>query len=535
MLDPSNERYRIVIVDDEPLILRSIRAAIPWDSLGIDIIGEARHGEEALRLIRSHTPHIVLSDIRMPSMDGIRLMKTVLQEFSDIVFIMVSGYGEFEYAREALRHGAFDYVLKPIDHEELQGIIHSALNKLELERKQKQEAEMLYHSVESLSLLARERLYTEWIGGNDPPHRHLIWLEQSELHHGYTLLLIRLDHLGELMEKWKDEDRRLWYFVIRNIVDEIGDKQDALAIFPLYNGEWVMLLRRTSKEYQKLIAEEIIASVHRCTHLSCSVGISREFIGLKQLNVSYQSAVRALYGRFLYGPGNVFFDEENDLVEIKNSYPIEKERSISEAIKELDGSKLEILLDEWSHEMEKGGYSKKTIERYTMELIVSLHRQFEHWQSTGTSFPLDELLENIERLDTFKDVMKDIKAGLGKWLSEIGRQPAKEDSRLAIEKAVKYIESNYHRDLGIDELAEYVYLSTSHFCSLFKQETEYTFLEYLTKCRIEKACFMLLNTDMKVFQIASMIGYQDAKYFTQVFKKLIGMTPSEYREQAEST
>ena len=109
------EKYRVILVDDEPVILRSLRVAVPWEELGLEIVGEARGGEAALELIRELSPHMVISDIRMPGMDGITLMKEVLAENANRLFIFVSGYGEFEYAREALREGAFDYLLKPID------------------------------------------------------------------------------------------------------------------------------------------------------------------------------------------------------------------------------------------------------------------------------------------------------------------------------------------------------------------------------------------------------------------------------------
>lgn len=134
-MDEIEEKYKVLLVDDEPIILRSLKVAIPWDDLQMEIVGEARNGELALRLIEETTPHIIISDIRMPVIDGITLMKEVLPKNSKLVFIFISGYGEFEYAREALRQGAFDYLLKPIDHDELVEMLYRAKTRLDEQKR----------------------------------------------------------------------------------------------------------------------------------------------------------------------------------------------------------------------------------------------------------------------------------------------------------------------------------------------------------------------------------------------------------------
>lgn len=130
-MDEIQEKYKVLLVDDEPIILRSLKVAIPWDELQMEIVGEARNGELALHLIEETTPQIIISDIRMPVIDGITLMKEILPKNSKLVFIFISGYGEFEYAREALRQGAFDYLLKPIDHDELVEMLYRAKTRLD--------------------------------------------------------------------------------------------------------------------------------------------------------------------------------------------------------------------------------------------------------------------------------------------------------------------------------------------------------------------------------------------------------------------
>lgn len=236
-MDELQEKYKVIIVDDEPIILRSLKAAIPWNDLQMEIVGEARNGELALRLIEDTSPHIVISDIRMPVIDGITLMKEVLSKNPKLVFIFISGYGEFEYAREALRQGAFDYLLKPIDHDELVEMLNRARTKLD-EQKQN---DQLIHSVQMLSLLARERLFAEITLGNARPLEHLKWLENSELESGYFMAVVQLDDYSTLSNQWSVEEKRLWLFAIRNIVEEWSLEHGVLTVFPFHNGEWILL------------------------------------------------------------------------------------------------------------------------------------------------------------------------------------------------------------------------------------------------------------------------------------------------------
>lgn len=231
------DKYKVLLVDDEPIILRSLKVAVPWEELGLTIVGEAKNGEAALQLIQETTPHIIISDIRMPVIDGIALMKEVLPRSAKLIFIFISGYGEFTYAREALRLGAFDYLLKPIDHEELAEMLTRARERLDRQK----ENEQLMLSVQTLSMLARERMLAEFTLGNPRPLQHLKWLENSELEDEYFMAVVRLDDYAGLTAKWSAEEKHLWLFAVRNILEEWSLENGALSIFPFYNGEWILL------------------------------------------------------------------------------------------------------------------------------------------------------------------------------------------------------------------------------------------------------------------------------------------------------
>ncbi|OKP91946.1 two-component system response regulator [Paenibacillus helianthi] len=518
--------YKVLLVDDEPIILRSLKVAIPWKELGLTIVGEARNGEVALRLIEETEPNIIISDIRMPVLDGIALMKEVLPRSGKLIFIFISGYGEFEYAREALRQGAFDYLLKPIDHGELTEMLARARERLDRQK----ENEQLLLSVQTLSMLARERMFAEFTLGNPRPLQHLKWLENSELESDYFMAVVRLDHYASLTARWSVEEKRLWLFAVRNILEEWSLENGVLSVFPFYNGEWILLFPGNLSAGRKELGEQLTAGIKRYSKLECSVGISRTTQGINQLSTVYPLACKALYQRFYSGQAGVFLDEESlpgGSREVK--YPKELELALIESIRTLDLERMMSLFDEMADYIEAQGLPQELAERLIIEMIVVLYRQFEHL-NLHTDWSLEGLLSRMHGLGTLSAMIAALKMEFREWMLESHKSASREDGRSIVEKSKRYIEANYHKDLSIEEVAEVADLSISHFCTLFKQMSGYTFLEFVTHCRMEKAKYILQNSNVKVYQVAPLVGYQDPRYFTQVFKKATGNTPTEYRE-----
>lgn len=525
------ERYKVLLVDDEPIILRSLKAVIPWDELELAVAGEARNGEAALRLIEEQRPQIVISDIRMPAIDGITLMKEVMSRTPKPLFIFISGYGEFEYAREALRQGAFDYLLKPIDHDELTAMLARACEKLDKQRRD----DVLLHSVQMLSMLARERMFTEYTQGNSRPMQHLEWLESSELDGDYFMAVLQLDHFGALSVDWSDGERRLWQFAVRNIAEEWLDRRGGLAVFPYHGGEWVLLFPGALAESRRELGEELIEAMKRYAKLSASVALSRTGRGINSLNALYRQTAEVLSRRYYAGQAGVFLEEERaaaDTPQTSLRYPREIERALADSLRMLDEEEMRARFGELEAYLESRSLPREDAQRIITELTVVLFRQVEDMRPAGTVSP-GALLERLQSLETLAETISALGDTFGGLIAE-SRRGTKEDGQRQIEKARRYIESNYHKDLGIEEVAELAELSVSHFCTLFKQLTGYTFLEYVTHCRMEKAKYILLGSDVKVYRVAPLVGYQDPRYFTQVFKKATGMTPSEFRESRET-
>lgn len=528
-------KYKLVIVDDDPVIVRSLSVVLDWESLGFEVAATASNGEEGAALSCLHQADLVITDIRMPVMDGLQLLARVKEKLPSVVVIMLSGYGEFKHAREALRYGALDYLLKPVDHEELERVVKEARAVLDESNTMLLERVRLNHSLQGVSELVRERLLCSILEGTDKPYDRLYWLEDWEFEHSYTMLLVLLDDMVQ-MNSWSPRERKLWNFSVGNVLAECTEQHQCITRFPFRSGEWVVLLQAVVPEEASRIAERAAELVRKHTKLSCSVGISRSFLGVDTLHDSYRSARNALCPRFTGGSG-VYMDcgvEEGAVSGTEAAGLLQRldhwEGRLVEAIAQQQRSQVRHALDELAEELRAVRVQQKEVTVWMIHLAVGIFRRLSEQFRPFDDF--SGLIEQIPACVTLEEMTDLLGKSISRYLDKLATQGSEGMDKGAIHKAILYADKRFHQDISVDEVAEFAGLSSSHFCVLFKRQTGVTFLEYLTKKRIERACAILRNSDTRVHQIAPLVGYQDPKYFTQVFKKLVGMTPTEYRQES---
>ncbi len=526
-----NRLYRVLVVDDEPMVSRGLSLFIPWDKLGLQVVGNASNGEEALWQINKLNPHIVITDIRMPVMDGLELLKRIMADCPTILIVLLSGHGEFEYSREALRYGAFDYLLKPVSRNELEQSMRRAV--FHLEQLQGRLPEYLHESVPAVSEIVRERLICSMLEGTEKPYDRLYWLRGWELEKPYFLLLISLDDMRG-MKQWEREERKLWNFAVNNVLAELGRRGQLITVFPFRSGEWVMLMQQIPDDHIRHIATNIIACVKTYTKLSCSIGISKLCRGIDSLHAAYRSAQHALMARFTGGRESVCQDSEDTPFDERGSYsPIDRkldewESRLAAAISSYEQDAVASLLLQWKKMLLVSGTKQQEAIALMIELMVGVSKRLA--DLFGVPLPnLSALISDLPLCVTLEDMNALIISAVADYQQLAAKEAERVKETSSVHRALQYADKHFHQDVSIDEVAEHVGLSNSHFCVLFKKESGFTFLEYLTKRRIEWACSILKNTDTRIHNVSHMVGYQDPKYFSQVFKKLIGMTPSQYR------
>ncbi|MEK8127789.1 response regulator [Paenibacillus filicis] len=529
-------KIKAMLVDDEINIVRNLEKIIPWEQLEVDVIGTASNGAKALELAAEKHPDLILSDIRMPVMDGIELLRQLRDRGYEGQFIMLTGFQEFDYARSAIKYGACDYLLKPIDYEELELVIGRLAGEIrEYKQHQLREStkwreisELVYEKV-LLDLLMD---YTSF-----PLHRLLDEEDRSWLDPYYAILLIDLDDYSQIA-KQDERERKLVHFAVRNVLQEALRSEVAeYAVLLTREGEWCILIPLPSSYKddasgipQEMLghwSEQIQTAVQQYVKLSVSVGVYPSVVPVELLAEAYRRTQRglqlALENKQIVwiesasapdGSGNTYWDVADGLVG---------------GLTQGDLARIEQSLEELNRSLkELAGQGSMRIEQMLHFLNLHLLREM---RSIGLLDGAQEkkIWTKLEESTGVKCLVECIHMLVQECQqTSAGRRKTPE---LLMASARDYMQKHLSRDLGLDELAQHLGISCSYFSLLFKQHHQETFLEYLTRERMELAKHMLLTSEKSVTQIGKQVGYAERRYFTKVFHKYEGMTPSEFRER----
>lgn len=490
--------YRIVIVDDEKFIRKSIRNRMKWEMYGIEVAGEASNGQKALEQIRSVRPQIVLVDIRMPVMDGLAFVSEAKRRYPQIHYIMMSAYSDFEYAQKAIRLGVEDYILKPVKPAELEKVLNRithTLNQKRLESHLLQSVEgsdiqSVLHGSRTAALvfyaqgheeagILLERAMEEAFGkmGGD---RALYYLKDFSAGDCYVFLM-NGDRLTE------EDCRRL----AEAVWDQMGDMEGVAAFAEVMESS---MARRAVRDSITLLIRKIFypeKKILTVRQRADAAGIQRQKDRIREeMNCLYQP------------------DVLNDCCRMENIMS----RVISLAVDRRSTV--------W------------TIESTIAELIVLLkkmNRNVEDETDYAIMFNGLQGKNFLLRYQTEAELRNRLLEAVHNSLSTLG-QSDDADVILAIKQ---YIRENYQSDLNAAETARRFYLNASYLSTLFKEKTGMNMGAYIEGVRMEKAGQFLQDTDCPVTEAAIRCGYSDSNYFSKVFKRYTGMTPRQYRESAK--
>ncbi len=497
---------KALIVDDEMHIRNGLQKSVKWRELGIEQIFTAEDGREALAVCLKEKPEILITDIRMPGMDGLTLAQAAIDKAKVKKVVILSGFSEFEYAKTAIRLGVVDYLLKPVKLEELSVLLKRMVEEIRLESRQKE--------------LQNQEMVWEVIRGTKSPGilRTLFGENQGEV------LLAVLE---------RDVPYGRCFSVL-----EI--KTEYMQILTKMENEVVLLFQIKGKddrtEYHNVFYQELHAINRRQnTGCSCSIGVS-ERGQLKDICRLYRQAQEALKRRFYKGNENCIFHEEVEENE-KKFYPLLNldKKAISESVSLFQ---IDLLHDQIHRQFEFLRKERCMEERVVQELCLGIQNiLFESMMERGVDIAgiLNQNQELFSGQMSFSSIT-DYEA----WISDYCYLLLKGFEDLSgkrysavISKAVDYINQHYSEELSLVRLAENVNKSTSYFSCIFKKEMGVNFNEYLNQVRIRKAKELLRVPDAVIYEVSEKTGFSDYKYFTKVFKKQCGCSPSEYVKTGE--
>lgn len=511
------KEIKLLIADDEENIRNALCNIIDWKKIHVDICGIAKDGKEALEKIHQLEPDIVLMDIRMPFMTGLEVLEVMKKEKLRIKTIMLSGFDEFAYARTAIANGAVNYLLKPCRPEHIMAAVIEVKEEIIKELEKSKKTELLNMELES----SRYEVKNKWIAD--------------------LILTTNEQMVEECVNKIGYEIKRTAYcFVIHPTDDTLFFRNQQQAIIDYIEGyidsiagsvaENIIVIANGSDENDKKKLRDILIKVKNFISnnytISVSVGVGNVVNRSKGLKESYQNALRALDMVHFIGTDFIIFYDSiygtND-----SEYPVPIEEKIFTAIKQKDIDECNQRIDEFfqvASNQDTYGIIKNAIAmllslyHYTILLGLKADDIF--------GKPL-ELMENIQKCKSKEELAKRIKSQCSLMIGQLENH---QTGNPFVNAAKMYINKNYMKDITLSTVANEIYITSGYLSTLFKQVTGDSFVNYLNKVRIDHACELLKDVRLKTYEVAYLVGFQDEKYFTRVFKKLKGHNPSQYKK-----
>ncbi len=527
------DNYTVLLVDDEEEVTRIIMKKIDWEGLGFTVIGSANNGVKALEMVEEFQPDIVMTDIKMPYMDGLELSNRIKAEFPTTKILLFTGFDEFEYAKEAVHLEVEEYILKPVNAVELTEVFTQMKRKLDQEISEKRNTQTLQkYYLESLPLL-RSNFYTTLIEGRIPEEKIPSYLADYQISFQEPFYCVLVIHTSSSQVPKEMNPLLLATSVQKQVEERFGEKWQAKCFSYLENTVMIAQMKNES-EVSDLTDESdrFCRYVLRMLGAVVTIGIGKVCQTLMELSKSYAGAREAVSYRGIYGstrainiceivPQSVNASEitgEPELVNLFKKIRMGSEEEVAEAV----GKYLKQLAS-----------PLKSLQQHHIdvtELVGALYRF-----SAGNDIEIAEFSGDMSGL--YRRLFELEPERLQKWLLDICLSlradlvsERSRSTRSFVRRAEEYVRTNYaDAELSLDQICEFLGVSNSYFSTVFKKETGKSFVGYLTDYRMEQASRMLTETDEKSYIIAQNVGYTDSNYFSYVFKRRFGMSPSKYR------
>lgn len=528
---------KVIVIDDEPIVTIALRKLIPWEEYGFEWMGTANNGAEALALIEAKHPHLIIVDCQMPIMDGLLLLRELDARGIRLKSIILSGHDEFMYAQQALQLGASDYLLKPPDMERLVSVILRVKQEWEAENILKQQIK------ENFPVMVERFLHSLIDGMNQKPD---IFLDKTAylgipLQAGaFRICLLEMEDETGKLEQYTVEDQQLIHFAVANIVEETMEAWRFKVHFQEQNQRFIMIFNmddeRSFNPLQELL-RQLMINLRETLNLGSTIGVSRLFSNLlSDCKIAYENAKLALQYKYYTG-GNqiIFIDDLEEQAGVastgKDIYSVQDEDLIM-SIRVGNESGLAAWLASFILFLKEQAFNQHESKTISLQqMVAATHTMLE----MHPQLQLDELLattdiEKIFKASTIDELAQFMKQFLYKLLA-LTQNLRKSGKNVVIDKTKEFILENFRHNITLEMIASEVFLSPVYLSFLFKQVESINITDYITSVRIDHAKDLLRKTNGKTYEIANLVGYQDDKYFSRIFKKRVGITPSEYRAQ----
>jgi|HigsolmetaAR203D_1030402.scaffolds.fasta_scaffold06623_2 two-component system response regulator YesN len=517
--------HKVLLVDDEVFARTGLRGLIPWNRLGFEIVAEAENGEEALQMIREEQPDLVVTDIRMPVLDGLGLIRTVKeQEIANPRFIIISGYNDFKYAQQAVRFGVEDFILKPIDEAELSDTLRRVAESLKREQLLEAGRPALHLSL--LESLLTGRLDAPYIPGAAaalglPAGRELCYI------------IAEVNDIGvdpgapdDCPGDWKAE-------LARTAAALTGGREPLLHEHDEWTAGMLLPLGDRVRSWEAL-AETLRASV-RLRSGALSVYVGDPAAEPERIQHSYRSAKQLLDYKYALDGKTVLTGKDADGVTlVRTELASEVYDRLLHAMEELDAREAETVLDEMFDTFRSSRFAPDGVAASIDRLIRLVNRTVRTMEGDELALAgctaLADWREKPMTLGGLRKLASSFVAEASDYMAELRKEKAKG----SIHKIRQHIERHFRENINLKVIAQQYYMNPVYLGQLFKKTYGVYFNDFLLDLRIQEAKRLLRQTDMRIYEIAAEVGFSNPEYFAAQFEKVVNMTPKEYRSALAS-
>ena len=534
---------KVFLVEDESIVREGLKNNFPWQEYGYQFMGEASDGEMALPMIRKAQPNVLITDIKMPFMDGLALSQIVTQEMPDIKIIIISGYDEFQYAQQAIRVGVERYLLKPVTKGTLKKTLLEIREKIETEQEQKSYLETFQNEMKEYERYSRRSFLEKVFGGVFSVQQ--IYEEAAKISLDlegpcYNLVLVNLQVKRQNPEYAVQEPEGIDR--VREALFRYFMRFPEYLVFQWNISLYGVLIKGEAQRMEALKEqclnniEQIFSNEEAFMEWYAAVGEPVERLSL--LPECYAKVNHILAHRFFNPQCHIL--TEKDVEDFSPGKDMKSFESVDSA--KMNPDIIQGFLREGKLE-EIGDFVRGYLAAVKEALESRLFRDYLLLNTRFTTVNYMEMLgvgqQDFLPEDDY-DKVREASANSGSidaYVRELferaltlrDRESENQGKRI-LKKALKYIEENFSEEsLSLNSVAGAIGVSGNYFSSVFSQEMQMTFIEYVTKKRMEKAKKLLSQTQMHSSEIAAAVGYKDPHYFSFVFKKTVGSTPREYR------
>lgn len=528
-------KIRVMIVEDEPIIRVGISKVIQWEEINCQVVALAENGEEGLELAKKYQPELVVSDIRMPKKDGLTMVEELKKQFPGLQVVLLTGYKDFEYAQRAITYGVSDYVLKPVDQDELFQTLKKLAQKIQEVRAEENEREQLKAKVhESLPILKDKFLSNLLFHTPQSIYNVYDKMEFFNIHiHEFVLIAVEIDAFYELEREFTENDIQILFFLIEEQMEKLLEQYEYNAVSFTHGKTVYAIVDSKDKTLEKgeisEYGKELSRMVEAKGRFTVSIGISDIHSGAEQVRRARQEADQCTVQSYYLGRSSVvcYHDVQTMTGVTENACEVETKNYYDAVKKGVDiFQEAELLCGQLENIK-----SMALIKSIVTEIISRSYR-----------IAMEEFGTEPEILEAFDETMAKVYLAVNyqnyrELVEETARRTENyikkkrvSKAQFIIDKALAYMQENCRRELSLEEVAEHLYISKWYFSKLFRKETGSKFKDYLSELRIREAQKIIReNPGLRNYEVSEMLGFGNPRYFSELFKKVTGLTPSEYR------